>query len=166
MRFYLFSKEDFVISVVKSERTNNANICYLAGELEYKIIRMTLNEKYFPKRAIFIIANMLIDSITDVSANFFAANAIYPNNEEKLKIREQYQIIGKSNLSALEHQLNVANQLFNIPDGVLNEIFGLTSQINKKYNNWFKSGRKVLNRELLKQQPQDELIENEVLSKQ
>ena len=49
---------------------------------------------------------------------------------------------------------------------MLNEIFGLTSQINKKYNNWFKSGRKVLNRELLKQQPQDDLIENEVLSKQ
>ena len=107
-----------------------------------------MNEKYFPKRARFIIANKLIDSIMNVSANFFAANAIYPNNEEKLKIREQYQIIGKSNLSALEHQLNVANQLFNIPDGVLNEIFGLTSQINKKYNKWFKSGRKVLNREL------------------
>ena len=102
---------------------------------------MTMNEKYFPKRARFIITNKLIDSVMNVSANFFAANAIYPNNEEKLKIREQYQIIGKANLSALEHQLNVANQLFNIPDGVLNEIFGLTSQINKKYNNWFKSGR-------------------------
>ena len=154
------------MSVVKSKRTDKAEICYLAGELEYKVVKMTMNEKYFPKRARFIIANKLIDSIMNVSANFFAANAIYPNNEEKLKIREQYQIIGKSNLSALEHQLNVANQLFNIPDGVLNEIFGLTTQINKKYNNWFKSGRKVLNRELLKQQPQDELIENEVLSKQ
>ena len=117
---------------------------------------MTMNEKYFPKRARFIIANKLIDSIMNVSANFFAANAIYPNNEEKLKIREQYQIIGKANLSALEHQLNVANQLFNIPDGVLNEIFGLTSQINKKYNNWFKSGRKVLKRELEKQQSKTE----------
>ena len=49
---------------------------------------------------------------------------------------------------------------------MLDEIFDLTSQIEKKYNNWFKSGRKVLNRELLKQQPQDEPIENEVLSKQ
>ena len=63
---------------------------------------MTMNEKYFPKRARFIITNKLIDSIMNVSANFFAANAIYPNNEEKLKIREQYQIIGKANLSALE----------------------------------------------------------------
>ena len=150
----------------KSQREDKSDVCYLASQAEVKIIKMTMNEKYFPKRARFIITNKLIDSVMNVSSNFFAANAIYPNNEEKLKIREQYQIIGKANLSALEHQLNVANQLFNIPDGVLDEIFGLTSQIEKKYNNWFKSGRKVLNRELLKQQSQDELIDNEVLSKQ
>ena len=117
---------------------------------------MTMNEKYFPKRARFIITNKLIESVMNVSSNFFAANAIYPNNEEKLKIREQYQIIGKANLSALEHQLNVSNQLFNIPNGVLDEIFDLTSQIQKKYNNWFKSGRKVLKRELEKQQSKTE----------
>ena len=123
---------------------------------------MTMNEKYFPKRARFIITNKLIESVVNVSANFFAANAIFPNTEEKLQVREQYQVIGKANLSALTHQLNVAHQLFNIPDGVLSEVFDLISQINKKYSNWYKSGRKVLNRELLKQQP-DELIENEVL---
>ena len=95
---------------------------------------MTMNEKYFPKRARFIITNKLIDSVMNVSSNFFAANAIYPNNEEKLKIREQYQIIGKANLSALEHQLNVANQLFNIPDGVLNEIFDLEKPFEQTNN--------------------------------
>ena len=49
---------------------------------------MTMNEKYFPKRARFIITNKLIDSIMNVSANFFAANAIYPSitmERKKLK---------------------------------------------------------------------------------
>ena len=34
----------------------------------------------------------------------------------------------------------------------MGEVFDLTSSIDSKYNNWFKSGRKVLKRELLKQE--------------
>ena len=45
-------------------------MCYLANEVEYKIIRMTMNEKYFPKRARFIITNKLIDSAMNISENF------------------------------------------------------------------------------------------------
>lgn len=112
--------------------------------------------KYFPKRARFVITNELIESAMSVSKNFYAANEIYPSSEKKLKIREDYQIYGKSNLGALKHQLNVAHVLFNIPDGVLSEIFDFISQIEKKYNNWFKSGQKILNRELEKRKSKEE----------
>lgn len=128
--------------------------------MEIKIIRMTMNEKYFPKRARYIITNELIKSAMSVSKGFYAANEIYPSSEEKLKIRESYQIYGKSNLGALKHQLNVAHRLFNIPDGVLNEIFDFISQIDKKYNNWFKSGQKILNRELEKNKSKEESNKN------
>ena len=47
------------MSVVKSKRTDKAEICYLAGELEYKIVKMTMNEKYYPKRARYIITNKI-----------------------------------------------------------------------------------------------------------
>lgn len=49
------------MSVVKSQRTDKSDMCYLANEIEYKIIRMTMNEKYFPKRARFVISNRLVD---------------------------------------------------------------------------------------------------------
>lgn len=117
---------------------------------------MTMNEKYFPKRARFVISNKIIECATDVSANFIAANDIFPNNENKLEIREQYQVIGKARFASLKHELNVAHQLFNIPSGVMNEVFDLISQIDKKYSNWFKSGRKVLKRELAKQVAKNE----------
>ena len=138
------------ISVLKSRRTDKSEMCYLANEVEYKVIKMTMNEKYFPKRARFIITNKLIDSAMNVSANFNAANAIFPNTEEKLKLREQYQTIGKANISALEHQLNLSVKLFNIPSAVMDDIFSQVSEMKKMYSNWVKSGRKILAREIEK----------------
>ena len=131
-------------------------MCYLANEAEYKIVKMTMNEKYYPKRARFIITNKLIESAMNVSSNFNAANSIFPNTEEKLKIREQYQTIGKANLVILEHQLNLSKRLFNIPSTVLDEIFLIILDIKKMYSNWAKAGRKILKREIEKQNKKSE----------
>lgn len=112
-----------------------------------------MNEKYFPKRARFVISNRLVDLAMDVSEKFDGANAIFPSSEKYLSDREELQVLGKSSFVSLKKQLNVAYQLFpNIPSGVMGEVFDLTSSIDSKYNNWFKSGRKVLKRELLKQE--------------
>ena len=112
-----------------------------------------MNEKYFPKRARFVISNRLVDLAMDVSEKFDGANAIFPSSEKYLSDREELQVLGKSSFVALKKQLNVAYQLFpNIPSGVMGEVFDLTSSIDSKYNNWFKSGRKVLKRELLKKE--------------
>ena len=143
------------ISVLKSRRTDKSEMSYLANEVEYKVIKMTMNEKYFPKRARFIITNKLIDSAMNVSTNFNAANAIFPNTEEKLKLREQYQTIGKANISVLEHQLNLSKRLFNIPAAVLDDIFGQIYEMKKMYPNWFKAGKKMLGRELEKQKKKE-----------
>lgn len=124
--------------------------------MELKVIRMVMNEKYFPKRARFVISNRLIDLAMDVSEKFDGANAIYPSSEKHLNDREELQVLGKTSFVSLKKQLNVAYQLFNIPSGVMGELFDLTSQIDKKYSNWFKSGRKVLKRELLKQESKEE----------
>ena len=149
------------MSVPKSQREDKSDVCYLASQLELKIIRMVLNEKYFPKRARFVISNKLVDLATDVSINYDAANDIFPNTEEKLETREKFQIIGRAKFVALKKQLNIAYQLFNIPGGVMGEVFDLTSQIEKKYSNWFKIGRKVLKRELNRQQEKDDDSSNE-----
>ena len=113
---------------------------------------MTLNEKYFPKRSRYIISNKLVESAMNVSANFYAANSIFPNKEEKLQIREQYQTIGKANLNVIKHQLNLSKRLFNIPNAVIEELFLIITEIEKMYSNWVKSAKKVLNREIKKQQ--------------
>nr|DAW55476.1 MAG TPA: Avd-like-generating retroelement protein [Caudoviricetes sp.] len=114
---------------------------------------MVMNEKYFPKRARFVISNRLVDLAMDVSEKFDGANAIFPSSEKYLTDREELQVLGKSSFVSLKKQLNVAYQLYpNIPSGVMGEVFDITSSIDKKYNNWFKSGRKVLKREILKQE--------------
>ena len=141
------------ISVPKSQQTDKSDVCYLATQLELKVIRMVMNEKYFPKRARFVISNRLGDLAMDVSEKFDGANAIFPSSEKYLSDREELQVLGKSSFVSLKKQLNVAYQLFpNIPSGVMGEVFDLTSSIDSKYNNWFKSGRKVLKRELLKKE--------------
>ena len=132
---------------------------------------MVMNEKYFPKRARFVISNRIVDLAMAVSENFDTANGIFPNSEDNLKTRERFQVIGFAKFKALNRQLNTAYLLFNIPSGVMDEVFDLTSQIEKKYKNWFKSGRKVLKRELAKQaskedseeesKPNDEIENND-----
>lgn len=139
------------MSVPKSRRTDKSEVCYLAGQIEYKVIKMTMNEKYFPKRARFIITNKLIESTMNISANFYAANAIYPTREEKLALREQYQQVGKSNIAVLEHQLNLSNRLFNIPSAVLEDVFADITEMKKMYPNWVKAGKKILQKEIAKQ---------------
>ena len=42
------------MSVPKSQREDKSDVCYLASQAEVKIIKMTMNEKYFPKRARFV----------------------------------------------------------------------------------------------------------------
>ena len=143
------------ISVVKSRRTEKSELCYLANEVQYKVIKMTMNEKYFPKRSRLVIANKLIDSAMNVSANFNAANGIFPTSAVKLIIREIYQMIGKANIAVLEHQLNLSKRLFNIPAAVLDDIFGQISEMKKMYPNWFKAGKKMLGRELEKQKKKE-----------
>ena len=143
------------ISVVKSRRTDKSEMCYLANEVEYKVIKMTMNEKYFPKRSRLVIANKLIDSAMNVSANFNAANGIFPTSAVKLIIREIYQIIGKANIAVLEHQLKLSKRLFNIPAAVLDDIFGQIYEMKKMYPNWFKAGKKMLGRELEKQKKKE-----------
>ena len=92
----------------------------------------------------------------NVSANFTAANSIFPNKEEKVQIREHYQMIGKSNLCIVKHQLYLSKRLFNIPNGIMEELYSIIEQIEKMYSNWVKSGRKTLNKELKKEQEKSE----------
>lgn len=125
-------------------------MCYLAGEIEYKVVKMTMNEKYFPKRARFVVSNKVINAAMNIAANFEAANAIPPTKEEKLEKREEYQLIGKANIAVLEHQLNVSRRLFNIPAAVLDEVFDQISELKKMYPNWVKAGRRIFERELEK----------------
>ena len=143
------------ISVVTSRRTDKSEMCYLANEVEYKVIKMTMNEKYFPKRSRLVIANKLIDSAMNVSANFNAANGIFPTSAVKLIIREIYQIIGKANIAVLEHQLNLSKRLFNIPAAVIDDIVGQKTEMKKMYPNWFKAGKKMWGRELEKQKKKE-----------
>ena len=138
------------MAVPKSRRTEEPDVCYLAGLIQYKVAKMVMNEKYFPKKARYIIANKLIDLASNVTINFDAANDIIPTKEKKLELREEYQMIGKANLSPLEHQLNLARRLFNIPNAILEDIFSDIAELKKIYPNWVKSGRKILQRKLNK----------------
>ena len=72
------------MSVNKSDRTDKSELCYLAEQAEYKIIKMTMNEKYFPKRARFIITNQIIDSVMSMANNMNIANSIFVRKPVKL----------------------------------------------------------------------------------
>ena len=128
------------ISVVKSRRTDKSEMCYLANEVEYKVIKMTMNEKYFPKRSRLVIANKLIDSAMNVSANFNAANAIFPNTEEKLKLRERRKLKKlKIKLDNGEIEFNDVRTSYNSWRGLLKDkkCYKTKQSMDKLFNQLF-----------------------------
>lgn len=115
MRLIKINKKEWIkISVPKSQQTDKSDVCYLATQLELKVIRMVMNEKYFPKRARFVISNRLVDLAMDVSEKFDGANAIFPSSEKYLSDREELQVLGKSSFVSLKKQLNVAYQYWRL----------------------------------------------------
>ena len=112
-----------------------------ARKLEVKIIRLCMNEKYFPKRYRFILTTNIIEDAHKMVDYIEAANMI-PLTEEFSKRRRLYQKEALIRIENLFRKIILAEDLgFTIPEATLTELGEALSKEESLIKNWMESDR-------------------------
>ena len=112
-----------------------------ARKLEVKIIRLCMNEKYFPKRYRFILTTNIIEDAHKMVDYIEAANMI-PLTEEFSKRRRLYQKEALIRIENLFRKIILAEDLgFTIPEATLTELGEALNKEESLIKNWMDSDR-------------------------
>ena len=112
-----------------------------ARKLEVKIIRLCMNEKYFPKRYRFILTTNIVEDAHKMVDYIEAANMI-PLTEEFSKRRRLYQKEALIRIENLFRKIILAEDLgFSIPEATLTELGEALNKEESLIKNWMESDR-------------------------
>ncbi len=112
-----------------------------ARKLEVKIIRLCMNEKYFPKRYRFILTTNIIEDAHKMVDYIEAANVI-PLSDEYVKRRRMYQKESIIKIENLFRKLILAEELgFTIPEATLIELGEALNKEESLIKNWIESDK-------------------------
>lgn len=118
-----------------------------ARTLEAKIIRLCMNEKYFPKRYRFILTTSIIEDAHKLVDYIEAANS-FPLTEIFHKRRLIYQKETLTKIDNIFRKLMLAEELgFSIPEGTLKELGESLSKEEALIKRWMESDKARLNKE-------------------
>ena len=117
-----------------------------AKELEVLIVRICMNEKYFPKRYRFTMTTQIIEDAGKLADYVTAANAL-PLTEEFVKLRRRYQKEAYIRCECLLRRFDLAERMhFQIPDGVLTNVIGELVAEEKGITEWVKADKERMNK--------------------
>ena len=117
-----------------------------AKELEVLVMKICMNEKYFPKRYRFTMTTQIIEDAGKLSDYVTAANAL-PLTQEFIKLRRRYQKEAYIRCECLLRRFDLAERLhFQIPAGVLENVIGELVAEEKGITEWVKADRERLNK--------------------
>ena len=115
--------------------------------LEVRIIKLCMNEKYFPKRYRFILTTSIIEDAHKLVDYIEAAN-ILPLNEAFYKRRLTYQKEALSKVDALFRKFMLAEEIgFSIPEGILQELGESLSKEEALIKKWVESDKARIKKE-------------------
>ena len=111
----------------------------LAREIEVKIIKLCMNEKYFPKRYRFTVAQSIIEITQKMGDYVTYANSL-PLKPEYKEERELNQRRAMAMCEIILRKLDLSERLgFSIPDGLLEETVRMIDREEKALKRWIAS---------------------------
>ena len=131
------------MSVVKSKRgTNDLDVITKSRDLAVYTIKITSNEKNFPKRYRWCITNEIVKSATSIHRNIIKANEIFIKDESDYKLRKHYQNKALAEVGALLGDMKIAYDLFGVDSNKMYHWTGLVIDVQILLRNWKKSDDK------------------------
>lgn len=112
-----------------------------AKELAGYTLRITNNEKNFPKRYRFTIVAKIQDRAMDILDKLIMANEIYPNNRTEFERRTLYQKEARAGCRALMTLMEVAANTFRVEAGTLRYWTELAVTTQRLITAWIKSDK-------------------------
>ena len=113
-----------------------------ARNLEVKIIKLCMNEKYFPKRYRFILTTSIIEDAHKLVDYIEAANTL-PLTEDFIKRRLTYQKEALIRIENLFRKFILAEELgFTIPESTLVELGESLEREEALIKSWIESDKK------------------------
>lgn len=108
------------MSVRVDERSQGElTVIVKAKEMAAHTLRITNNEKNFPKRYRFTLTNKIVDKAFDVYTLLYEANEIYPHNGRELEMRQNKQREAMAYCRSMMAMIDIAKEAFSLsPDKV------------------------------------------------
>lgn len=110
-------------------------------ELAGYTLRITCNEKNFPKRYRLTVVNRLQERVLDIVDKLVMANEIYPNNRMELERRILYQKEARAGCRALMTMMDIAACTFRVEAGTLRYWTELAVNTQRLITAWIKSDK-------------------------
>lgn len=105
-------------------------------DLAAYVIKLTNNEKYFPKRYRFSIVKTLHDKVIEITDDLVMANEIYPENKIELEERLLFQKKARASCRSLMTLMQVAAEVFNISSGSLEYFTSCAVKLRNHITAW------------------------------
>ena len=106
------------MSVRKNDRTEgDLTVIVKAKELAAYTLRITHNEKVFPKRYRFSMTERILEKTMNILTELIEANELYPHNKAEFEARQLKQRRAMANCRSLLTLIDLCYEAFNIDTG-------------------------------------------------
>lgn len=126
-----------------SERTQgDYDILQKAKEIAGYVLKITHNEKNFPKRYRFSVTNKLQEKAMDIIANLIEAYEIYPNSQAEFDERLSRMKVARAEIRSLLALTEVAATAFEIKASTFEYLTRQLMDLKKHLTAWIQSDLK------------------------
>lgn len=121
------------------------DVLQASKELAGYTLRITSNEKNFPKRYRFSVVGKIQDKAIEIADWLIMANEIYPNTRVELERRTLYQKEARAACRSMMTLMEIAADTFGVNAGTLENWTGMARDVRNHTTAWIKADLKRFN---------------------
>lgn len=130
------------MSVRVNERNHgDLTVIIKAKELASYTLKVTANEKYFPKRYRLTLTDKITGKAFDIFTLLYEANEIYPTSKMEYQQRQLNQRKAMAYCRSMEALIDIAKEAFNIPVRKCEYWTKLIFNVRNLIASWYKKDR-------------------------
>lgn len=134
------------MSKLENNRTpGKYDVLQASKELAGYTLRITSNEKNFPKRYRFSVVGKIQDKALEIVDWLIMANEIYPNTRMELERRTLYQKEARAACRSMLTLMEIAADTFGVNAGTLEHWTGMARDVRNHTTAWIKADQKRFN---------------------
>ena len=134
------------MSKLEKDRTpGKYDVLQASKELAGYTLRITSNEKNFPKRYRFSVVGKIQDKALEIVDCLIMANEIYPNTRVELERRFLYQKTARAAVRSMMTLMEIAADTVGVNAGTLEHWTGQARDVRNHISAWIKSDQKRFN---------------------